>query len=286
MKYAICNELFVHGNPTLKELTASRFWTLAEAAQCAAALGYRGLEIAPFTLGPDPVALPARDRQRLRQEVESTGLHVVGLHWLLAGTQGLHLTDPDPAVRRRTAEHVTRLVDLCADLGGSIMVWGSPFQRSLRPGVTPARADAHAIEVWESVLPLCKARGVTIALEPLTPAETDFVTTAEQARRLIRRVNHTNFRLHLDTKAMSSEGTPIPQIVRDAADVLVHFHANDPNLRGPGDGDLDHGPIAAALHELGYRGWVSVEVFDFRPDPATIGRRAIDYLTRTYGAPA
>jgi sugar phosphate isomerase/epimerase len=72
-------------------------------------------------------------------------------------------------------------------------------------------------------------------------------------------------RLHLDVKAMASEPTPIPDVIRASASWLEHFHANDENLQGPGFGSIDFLPIFRALDEISYAGWVSVEVFDLAP---------------------
>ncbi len=79
---------------------------------------------------------------------------------------------------------------------------------------------------------------------------------------------------------MSSEGTPIPEIIEQHADLLEHFHTNDPNKLGPGFGELDFVPILAALEKVGYNGWLSVEVFDYSPGPETLARQSIEYLQR------
>ncbi len=160
------------------------------------------------------------------------------------------------------------------------MVIGSPKQRSLLPGVTREQAMGFAQEVFTPSLDLAAARKVTLAIEPLGPAETDFLQTAAEGIELIERINHPAFGLNLDVKAMSSEAKPIPEILRASARYIAHVQVNDPNLLGPGMGDVKYEPIVAALREIGYDGWLSVEAFDFRPGPETLARESIAYLKR------
>lgn len=269
MEFAICNETFG------ERPFADTFSTIRK-------LGYAGVEIAPFTLlKEEPFDVRHVSAQKIvetRQQAEDAGLHVVGLHWLLAKTEGFYLTSPDPNVRRRTAEYLRTLVEVCADLGGKVMVLGSPKQRNLLPGVSHDDAEAYAVEVLHLVMPACRQYGVTIAVEPLGPTEGDFLLTAEDGIRLAQAVESPFCRLHLDVKAMASENKPIPDIIRASRDWLVHFHANDPNLLGPGMGNVDFQPIFAALKEINYNGWVSVEVFKYEPSPDVIARQSIEYM--------
>ncbi|MEX2317416.1 MAG: sugar phosphate isomerase/epimerase family protein [Pirellulales bacterium] len=270
MKFAICNE------PFGDRPAADTFSTIVK-------LGYTGVEVAPFTLWPglepfDVRNVSAERIVRFREQAEQAGLEIVGLHWLLAKTQGLYLTSPDPTVRRRTAEYLRALAELCADLGGKVLVLGSPQQRNLLPGVSYEDAEAYAVEVLHGALAACRQFDVQIALEPLGPAEGDFLLTAEAAIRLIELVGSPHCRLHLDVKAMASEGRPIADIIRASRDWLVHFHANDPNLLGPGMGEVDYRPIFSALKEINYSGWVSVEPLKYEPSADEIARRSIEYM--------
>ena len=269
MKFAICNETY--GG-----------WTLEDTCADIARWGYQGVEIAPFTLDADPRNINAAQADAAGRVVRGHGLEVVGLHWLLVKPEGMHLTTGDADVRRRTAEFASHLVRLCAAMGGSVMVWGSPKQRNIPDGDTYEDALKRAVEVLQQVCDVADREGVTIAMEPLTTKETNFLTTAEETIRLIDAVGRKSCALHLDVKAMSAELKPIPHIIHDSRHYLAHFHANDPNLRGPGFGEVDFVPIARALKEAAYEKWVSVEVFDYTPDAPTIARESIDYLKRTF----
>ncbi len=265
MKFAICNETFLD-------------WPFEKAFAFAAECGYSGIEIAPFTMASDAREISAAQRAEVCRLAEKNGLEVVGLHWLLAKTTGYYLTSPDTAVRRRTAQYVQELARLCRDVGGSRMIFGSPQQRNILPGVTPEQAFGYAAEVVLESLPVLEETGVTLCIEPLGPAEGNFLNTADDAVRLIERVGHPNCRLILDCKAMSSEAVSIPELVRRHSRVLAHFHANDPNKQGPGFGELDFVPIFAALGEIDYRNWVSVEVFDYSPGIERLAQESIENM--------
>jgi len=265
MKFAICNETFLD-------------WPFDKAFDFAAACGYTGIEIAPFTMASDAREVSAARRAEVRRQADAAGLQVVGLHWLLAKTTGFHLTTPDAEVRRNTAAYVQDLARLCRDLGGSKMIFGSPVQRNVLPGVSPEQAMDYAQGVVEECLGVLEETGVTLCIEPLGPAEGNFLNTAAEAVRLIEKIGHPNCRLILDCKAMSSEAVSIPDLIRRHVSLLEHFHANDPNKQGPGFGELDFVPIFAALGEVDYQGWVSVEVFDYTPGIERLTRESIENM--------
>jgi sugar phosphate isomerase/epimerase len=266
MKFAICQELFVD-------------WDWERQCRFVAETGYEGIEVAPFTLAARIEDVSPTRRRELREEAERHGLEIIGLHWLLARTEGLHLTSRDPGVRRATAAYLVELGRACADLGGSLLVFGSPAQRSLADGMSREEGLEHATAVFRAALPAIAERGVRICMEPLTPKETNFINTCAEALELIERVDHPQFCLHQDVKAMlGAEREPLPVVIERYAPHTGHFHANDTNLLGPGMGETDFAPIFEALLKTRYAGWVSVEVFDYAPGAERIARASLECM--------
>lgn len=272
MKFAICHELFDG-------------WDWRRQCEFIARTGYTGIEVAPFMLADRINRVPALVRQAMRRQAAEFGLSIIGLHWLLAKTEGLHLTTSDAQVRKATAEYLIELGNACADLGGDLMVFGSPFQRNIEVGLTREAAFANAAEVFRAALPRLADRGVRICMEPLTPKETNFINTCAEAVELIALVDQPNFCLHQDVKAMlGAETAPLPALIERFKEHTGHFHVNDTNLLGPGMGETDFVPIFEALITSGYSGWVSVEVFDYSPGAEVIARESFQNMESALNA--
>src|SRR5208283_3117512 len=155
MRLALCNEV-------LESMSLER--------QCdyAAALGYDGLEIAPYTLFEIPDAVSATEASRVRAVVGKAGLVITGLHWLLVKPANLSLTDPDKSIRTRTLEVMRRLTGLCAALGGNVLVHGSPKQRQIVQGEAHAVARSRLVDALGAVAMVAEREGVLYCIEPLS----------------------------------------------------------------------------------------------------------------------
>ena len=268
MRIALCNEV-------LDGMALER--------QCeyAAALGYDGLEIAPFTLSTSPEKISTADAAKIRATVEASGLVVTGLHWLLVKPEGLSLTDPDAAVRTRTLAVITHLIGLCAELGGAVLVHGSPKQRQIAPGETHAIALARLQDGLAQVALAAARVGVIYCIEPLSRRETELVNTIAEAAELVRSIDHPNLRTMIDCSAAGlTETDSIPSLIERwlPTGLIAHVQVNDPNRRGPGQGDMQFAPILAALKRHGYDGTVAVEPFDYSPDGPGVAAFSAGYL--------
>ena len=268
MRIALCNEV-LSGMPFER--------------QCAfaAELGYDGLEIAPFTLSDNPEQLSTSEIARIRRSVEAAGLVVTGLHWLLVKPAGLSLTTPDAGVRARTQEVLVRLTGLCAELGGAVLVHGSPNQRNVHDGETHATAMARLRDALAAAAQAAGRNGVTYCLEPLSRHETSVVNTIAEAAELVREVGNPHLRTMIDCSAAGlTESQPVPALIDlwMPTGLIAHVQVNDPNRRAPGQGEMQFGPIFAALERHGYTGAIGVEPFDYRPDGPGAAAFAAGYL--------
>ncbi len=266
-RITLCNEV-------LRDLPFAR--------QCetAAALGYDGLEIAPFTLGELPHLLPASRRADLRRAAADAGIALTGLHWLLVTPDGLSITTDDLATRVRTREVIERLIGLCAELGGTYLVHGSPAQRRLPEG-QEEEARLHAADMLLDAAQAAGQAGVTYCIEPLAPPDANFITTVAQAVHLVRRIDHPALRTMIDTAAAGNGETESPAVLIAhwmPSGQIAHIHFNDPNRQGPGQGSMEFAPILAALHAQNYQGWIGIEPFIYVPDGPGSAARAIGYV--------
>ena len=268
MKIALCNEV----------LGEMEF-----AAQCdlAAALGYDGLEVAPFTLNENPHLLGASDRARIRRSVAEAGIEVTSLHWLLVTPRGLSINSKDHSIRERTIEVLRRLIKLCADLGGKVLVHGSPAQRQVAADDDPAEAWLRACDTFTAIADDAMKAGITYCIEPLARRETNFVNTVAEAVKMVKAIDRPAFRTMIDTcSAGVTEIVPLDELIDRWLPTgnIAHIQVNDTNRLGPGQGRNQFAPIFAALRRNGYDRVVAVEPFDYFPDSRTAAARSIGYI--------
>ncbi len=273
IKLGICNELFEH-------------MSFGHVCGVVKRLGYDGIELAPYTIvAPNATAklvtaIAPPTRELLRKTADKYGLEIIGLHWVLAQTEGLHVSHPDDAVRQRTTEYMVELVRFCHDLGGKIIVFGSPKQRDLLEGVSLDEAWSRWQETFRPAARVANECGVTICMEPLARSISNIMNRAEAAVRFAQEMNEPSVKIILDCYSMGDEATPRADLIRQHAQWLAHVHANDVNEQGPGMAEhgTDFAVVFEALKEIGYDGYVSVESFDFTPGAEATARRSMECL--------
>jgi sugar phosphate isomerase/epimerase len=267
MKISLCNEVIAE-LPFEKQCDVMK------------KLGYDGVEIAPVTLSDEPHLLPAARRKEIVKIAADAGLPITSLHYLMVAPKGLSITARDPEIRKRTFDVMRGLVQLAADLGAKLLIHGSPAQRQLEPG---DEADSHnrGVEYFAAAGEVACAAGVTYLLEPLARGHTAFVNTVEEAAAIVRSIGNPGLRTMVDCSAAGlSESEPVADVLMKwlPSGLIAHIHFNDPNRRGPGEGDMQFGPIVAALKAAGYPGIAAIEPFIYEPDGPTCAARALGYM--------
>jgi D-psicose/D-tagatose/L-ribulose 3-epimerase len=272
MQFALCNEV-------LQPLP------FREQCALASAQGYDGLEVAPFTLAADPRDITDAQAGEFRRIAQDHGLAITGLHWLLVAPAGLSIVDADDAVRARTVAFMRRLVELCALMGGKYLVHGSPKQRSVPAGTTREQALARATDCFAQVATAAAQAGVVYCIEPLSTRETDLVNTVAEAATIVDAIGSPGLKTMIDCSAAGQvEREPVAHLMARwiPSGHVAHVQVNDPNRRGPGQGEMRFAPIVRELLRLqasgAYRGVVAVEPFDYVPDGPGCAAHSIGYL--------
>lgn len=266
MRFAICNEVF-------EELP------LAEQFSTAADLGFDGVEVAPFTIAPYVTDISAQQRWEIAGLAADHGLDVAAIHWVLAKTEGFHVTHPDPAVRARTVDYLRALVDFGMDIGAEAMVVGSPDQRAVTEDVTYAEAWGWFSQAMAAAGEQGSAEGFKVCIEPLAPAvNNNFMLKAYEAAKMAREIGMPNVGVILDTYSGTLTEEDLPGAIRATGELLFHYHCNDHNKRAPGWGRVDFVPIFEALVDISFGGFCSIEVFDFSLDPREHVGRGLKHL--------
>jgi len=266
VKWALCNEI-------LKEFEIERQFEIA------AELGYDALEIAPFTLNDWVQEITEDQKARIRKASADTGVAAAGIHWLLVGPTGLHITDPDPAVRAKTTEYCKGLVRFGLEIGATYEVVGSPGQRARKEGLTYHDCWEWFKEAMAASAQVEGAENFKVCIEPLAPnTNNNFLFNHLEVVKMCREINLPNVGVILDTYSGLQTESYLPDAIRETGDLLFHYHCNDLNKRAPGWGDVDFRPFMKALLDINYGGYCSIEVFDFEPEPVEHSRKGIEAL--------
>lgn len=273
MKRAFCNEI-------LQSHGSARQWM--EGLEYLRSLGYEGVEIAPFTLGEDPARVAPAELTSIRRSLEKVGLSCIGFHWLWSAPAGLRGLHPDPLIRRSAWEILRILAIQCASLGGTFLVLGSGKQRSFE-GVSKKEAKNIFLKELESILPWLEETGVSLLIEPLPKSSTNFLNTLEEVVRILKEFDSSFLGTLFDFHNTTDETKSWKGLVQEFHSWIHHVHFNGINGNLPSQEDLPYAWLLRELREVGYSGWISVELFGEFSDPIGLLMKA-KYLLDTYEA--
>ena len=243
--------------------------TFEEKLEKAAELGADGVELSPL----DPAVL---DADSIRANLKETGLEVAAIGTVGLGLAGITLLHADPDVAAQARARMRDMIDFAAKVGSPLVTVGS-FRGRLASVGADGRGQLATLLGEAGIL--AGSRGVRLALEPMTHFMTDIVANAEEGLAFLDEIGQPAVGLLLDTCHMITDESSWSQPFQRVMDAgrLWHVHVADNNRLAPGRGLIEFRPIVATLKELGYTGYLSVEVLA-KPDPDTAAQDAIDHM--------
>lgn len=233
------------------------------------------------TLGYDAIEVHTRedislDCTAIRRAEESTGVKVCAIVTGRLNTEGqCSLMDDRPYVTRAAMEGMERYIRTAAELQADLIIgW-------VRGQVPPHRGSRPYFDRLAENLRVLgeKAgeRGVRLNLEVINRYEINTFNTAEETMGFLDRYELPNCFVHLDTFHMMIDECDPAAAVRRCAGKLGYVHLADNSRRYPGSGQIDFSKILAALQEIGYNGYLSVECFPY-PSSQKAAGAALRYL--------
>jgi sugar phosphate isomerase/epimerase len=269
MKLSICNEVFSGMDITEVLLYVKRF-------------GYNGIEIAPFTMGSNVEKISSDRRREIRKKAVENSIEIVGTHWVLVCDKNVNLFNELGEVRKEALKYLITVVEFTSEIGGRIVVFGSPKQRSIPSKEVFKKAWDSAVSAFREIGDSAKEKMVVFCIEPLSKDQTNFINNVSEAIKFIKDVDHENIRLILDVRSMCDEKRSFRDIIKEGKTYLEHFHANDCNGYIPGSGSANYKEIVQSLIEIEYSGYLSVEVFDYQPNAETIAVKSLENLKKFF----
>jgi len=222
-----------------------------------AATGYDGVEIVAWEGSVDHF-------EELGRVIRDQGLKVTALTSCNLENNPI---SPDPGVRRAAVEHLRESVARAHALGAEVLA--GPFHSAYAEfvGRGPNEDErARCAEVLHAAAEEARGAGIRMAVEFLNRFECYFLTTAAEARELVRRVDHPALGMLYDTHHAHIEEKDTGTSIRDCAGEIAHVHVSENDRGIPGTGQVAWDEAFRALEEIGYDGWLVVEAFS-RLDP-------------------
>lgn len=229
-------------------------------------LGFPGVEIfpgKPEDIDPDRLG-PLLEKHRLKLAAVGSGAG-----WVI---HKLRLSDPDTGAREKAVAFVADLVKRAGALGAPVIIG------SMQGKADPDGKEATLDRLGQAVAKLGDLSGQAsqrLLLEPLNRYESDLLNRLSDAASLIARAQARHVAILADLFHMNIEEADLGESLVAAGPLVGHIHLADSNRSAAGLGHTPMKPVFAALRKIGYRGFVSAEVFP-RPDAITAAAKTLE----------
>ena len=220
--------------------------------------GCDGIELAPSLIWNEPIHSNKQERESLKKQILESGLELVGFHSLLFSRPDLQLFKSQDT-RKKTIDYIKHLISLCSDLGGKQLIFGSPNNRLLH-GKEYEKCLQQSYNDFLNIADYGYKKNIFFCIEPLGKNYTEFVLSMKEGGELVKKINHSNFRLHLDTKTIFNTKEDIDMIAKEYGNLIQHVHISDEDFNEPGSINNGHSKIGMSLKKINYNNFLSIEM--------------------------
>ncbi len=262
-------------------------FSVEEAVEKIASLGYEGVEILADLPHAFPPEMSTGDLKRLRAVVEKTGILVANVNANTAcGYYGRTFWDPvfepsmanpDPEARAWRVRYTRQCIDLARELGSRSV---SVTSGRMVPGIMPQDSMKLLRSSLSEVLEYAEEKGVNIGVE-YEPGL--LVEHCDELVGLLDGLGSSRLGANLDVGHSFVQGEDVPRVIRILSESIFHVHLEDIKGRKhyhlpPGQGDMDFGAVFETLRAVGYQGLVTVELYTLSDRPHDAAREARVFL--------
>lgn len=216
-------------------------------------------------IGFDAVEVPIFDTsdlapyERLGKRLRSLGLGATAVTVMTPDTNPI---SPDPAIRDAAVAHLDRVMECGQAFGCEILCGPVHSAIGVFSGQGPTDDEFQAgVETLRRVGEKAQARGIRIAVEYLNRFEIYFLTTAAQAARFIRAVDHPSVKMMYDSFHAHIEEKDQAQAIASCAAETIHVHISENDRGIPGTGQVHWDGVFSGLKQTGYDGYLTIEAF-------------------------
>lgn len=253
-----------------------------------------GFEVIEITMGE---IVPPFDVKEMKARLDSAGIEVTVCGFLDTKRD---ITSEDSAVREKGKEYLRAAIETCSQIGARIFcgpLYAELFRTRAVPQEQKKKEWDLCVQSLQGISRDAEQAGVVIALEPLNRFETDFINITSDALKLVKEVNSSHVKLHLDTFHMNIEEKNIGEAVKKAGEDLYHFHSCENDRGTPGSGHINWQDVSSALREIAYDRYVVIEGFNpavealangahiyrpLAPDQDSIAREGLRFLKELF----
>lgn len=264
---------------------AYRRWSVGEAIERIARIGYCGMELMADSPHAWPATISDAAVNDIRRILDAHKLTLSNINaFMMSAVQDFwhpSWIEPDANFRRLRVRHTMAALRLARKLGAKCITTepGGPLDGAM----SHEKALALFVDGLQETLRCAEDEGVLLLVEPEPGL---LIENAAQFEELAERMDSPMFGLNFDVGHFYCVGEPLPETIVRMSRWTRHYHIEDIAVTRvhehliPGHGAIDFSAVLKAISATGYGGWITVELYPYLDDPDAAGEESLDHLTR------